>query len=121
MNDIDQMGIVVDWLDACRKGDLATMLDLYAEDAELECQCDGARVYHGRGEIGAYWEPKIGAFSFTGVGLEDINPAPQGVELEYSVAGSLRIRALFGFGDDGKIVRTLCEPAQQNPADCCAW
>ncbi|MES1149211.1 MAG: nuclear transport factor 2 family protein [Bradyrhizobium guangdongense] len=120
MDDIDQMGIVVDWLDACRKGDLDTLLDLYADDAELECQCDGAHVYHGRSEIETYWGPKLVVFPATGVGLEDISPAPQGISLEYSVAGSLRIRALFGFAANGKIVRTLCEPAQQNPADCCS-
>ena len=120
MSDFDSMGIAVDWLDACRKGDLEALLGLYADDAELECRCDGTRLYRGRSEIEAYWGPRLGGFSAAGFGLEEINPAPRGVELEYSIAGSLRIRAVFGFNADGKICRTVCEPAPQNPADCCA-
>lgn len=120
MSDIDPMGIVVDWLDACRKGDLQTLLDLYADDAELECQCDGAKLYRGRGELAAYWGHRLGGFSAAGFGLEEIGPSSRGVELEYSIAGSLRVRAVFCVGADGRIIRTICEPAQQNPVDCCA-
>jgi len=120
VSDIDQMGIVVDWLDACRKGDLETLLDLYADDAELECQCDGARLYRGRQELADYWGSRLGAFSAAGFGLEEISPSSRGIELEYSIAGSLRIRAVFGVDADGRIVRTICEPAKQNPFDCCA-
>jgi hypothetical protein len=120
VSNFDPMGIVVDWLDACRKGDLRTLIDLYAEDASLECQCDGDHLYCGRSELEAYWGPRLGALSSAGFGLEDISPAPHGVELEYSIAGSLRIRARFGFSTDGKISRTTCEPALQNPRDCCA-
>jgi hypothetical protein len=120
VSDFDQMGIIVDWLDACRKGDLEGLLDLYANDASLECQCDGTRLYRGRRELEAYWRPRLGAFSSAGFGLEEINPAPHGIELEYSIASSLRIRAVFGFSADGKIFRTRCEPSRQNPPDCCA-
>ncbi len=119
MSDFDQMGIVVDWFDACRKGDLESLLELYAEDASLECQCDGTRVYRGRSELGAYWGPRLGAFASAGFGMDDISLAPEGIALEYSIAGSLRIRASFTFSADGKIARTLCEPALQSPADCC--
>ncbi len=118
MSDFDQMGIVVDWFDACRKGDLEVLLQLYAEDASLECRCDGTHVWRGHSDLEAYWRPRLDVFVSSGLALEDINPAPFGVALEYSIAGSLRIRALFGFGADGKISRTSCEPAQQNPGDC---
>lgn len=118
MSDFDTMGLVVDWLDACRRGDLAALLDLYADDAGLECRCDGTHLYRGRGEIEAYWAPRLGGFSAAGFGLEEIDPAPHGVELEYSIAGSLRIRAVFGFSAGGKISRMVCEPASRNPADC---
>ena len=43
--DFDQIAIVVDWLDACRKRDLPALLDLYAEDASLECACDGIAAF----------------------------------------------------------------------------
>jgi hypothetical protein len=120
VNDFDQMGIVVDWLDACRKGDIETLLDLYADDACLECQCHGAQLYRGRGELDAYWRPRLGAFSSVGFSLEEISPASAGIALEYSIAGALRIRAWFGFSGDGKIFQTICEPARHNPRDCCS-
>lgn len=120
MSDFDQMGVVVDWLDACRKGDLRTLLDLYADDASLECRCDGTHLYRGRTEIEAYWRPRLDGFASAGFGLEEISPAAQGVELEYSIAGSLRIRAVFGFSAGGKIFRTICEPSPRNPREGCA-
>jgi hypothetical protein len=118
VSDFDQMGIVVDWLDACRRGDLGTLINLYAEDASLECQCDGTHLYCGRSELEAYWGPRLGVMTAAGFGLEEIGPALQGVELEYSIAGSLRFRAWFGFSADGKIARTTCGPASQNSPDC---
>jgi ketosteroid isomerase-like protein len=120
VSDFDQMGIVVDWVDACRKGDLATLLDLYADDAQLECTCDGTRRYRGRHELETYWGPRLSTFSSAGFGLEEIHPVPHGIDLEYSIAGSLRIRISFRFSPEGKIRRTLCEPARQNPHDGCA-
>jgi hypothetical protein len=120
LSDFDQMGIVVDWVDACRKGDLATLLDLYADDAQVECTCNGTRRYRGRRELEIYWAPRLSTFSSAGFGLEEINPAPNGVDLEYSVAGSLRIHASFRFSAEGKIYSTMCAPARQNPPDGCA-
>ncbi|MHB0771911.1 nuclear transport factor 2 family protein [Bradyrhizobium sp. 5.13L] len=120
MSDFDQMGIVVDWVDACRKGDLPALLALYADDAQLECTCSGMQRYRGRSEIEAYWQPRLGAFSSAGFGLEDIHPAPPGVDLEYSVAGDLRFRASFRFNPEGKIRSTVCEPARQNAHGGCA-
>ena len=120
MSDFDQMGLVVDWVDACRKGDLAMLLDLYADDAELECTCNGTRRYRGRRELETYWGPKLSAFSSAGFGLEEIHPAQSGIDLEYSVAGALRVRASFRFSAEGKIYSTLCEPALQDSHDCCA-
>ncbi|MDN4988312.1 nuclear transport factor 2 family protein [Bradyrhizobium arachidis] len=119
MRDFDQMGLVVDWVDACRRGDLATLLDLYADDAEVECTCNGTRLYRGRRELETYWGPKLNAFPSAGFGLEEIHPAQNGVDLEYSVAGALRIRASFRFSAEGKIHSTLCEPAHQDAYEGC--
>ena len=52
--DFDPIAIVVDWLDACRKRDLAALLDLYAADASLECACDGISI-QGHSALEAYW------------------------------------------------------------------
>ena len=80
---------------------------------EVECTCNGTQRYRGRSELEAYWQPRLSAFASAGFGLEEIHPAPHGVDLEYSVAGALRIRASFCFSPDGKIRTTLCEPARQ--------
>ncbi|MEK9283774.1 MULTISPECIES: nuclear transport factor 2 family protein [unclassified Bradyrhizobium] len=119
MSDFDQMGIVVDWVDACRKGDLATLLDLYADDAALECTCNDTRRYRGRSELETYWRSQLNAFSLAGFALEEIAPMPPGVDLEYSVAGSLHIRVSFRFSPEGKIERMLCAPAWQDLHDAC--
>jgi len=119
VRDFDQMGLVIDWVDACRKGDLSTLLDLYADDGEVECACNGRHsVYRGRRELETYWAPKLSAFSAAGFGLEEISPAQNGIDLEYSVAGALRVRASFRFSAEGKIDRTLCQPAQQGSHNC---
>jgi ketosteroid isomerase-like protein len=120
VSDFDPMGIIVDWVDACRKGDLPTLLDLYTEDAELECSCNGRQRYCGRSELESYWAPRISAFSSAGFGLEEIKPAPHGIDVEYSVAGSLRFHASFRFSADGRIHSTLCTPSRQNGHDGCA-
>ena len=120
MSDFDQMGIIVDWVDACRKGDLAMLLDLYTDDAQVECSCNGTRRYRGRRELETYWGPRLSAYSSAGFGLEEINPRPFGIDLEYSVAGSLRIHASFRFSPEGKIHSTLCGPALQEPHAGCA-
>ena len=77
-DDFDQIGVVVDWLDACRKGDLTALLELYAEDATLECSCSGSGVTAGRAQIKGYWRPRMRRFSSTGFGLEEIMPPRTG-------------------------------------------
>lgn len=118
MSNFDQMGIVVDWVDACRKGDLAMLLDLYADDAQVECTCNGTSRHRGRRELETYWAPRLSTYSSVDFDLEEITPAPHGIDLEYSVAGSLRIHASFRFSAEGKIFSTLCEPAKQHAHGC---
>jgi hypothetical protein len=54
----DPLAIVVDWLDACRFGDLGALVDMYDERATLECGCDGVTLI-GRASIAAYWGPNL--------------------------------------------------------------
>jgi hypothetical protein len=57
-NDFDPLAVVVDWLDACRSGDLSALLDLYDKQAILECACEGVTIA-GRTSLSAYWNPKL--------------------------------------------------------------
>ena len=54
----DPLGVVVDWLDACRSGDLDALLDLYDERATQHCLCENVTVA-GRKALAAYWAPKL--------------------------------------------------------------
>jgi ketosteroid isomerase-like protein len=109
--DFDQIAIVVDWLDACRAGDLEALLDLYAQDASLECACNDREIVRGRTELAAYWRPRLGAFSPTAFGLDEITPDVEGVVLHYISFEGKPVRILFAFDDNGKIMKTLCEPS----------
>lgn len=112
---VDQVAVVVDWLDACRRHDLGPLLDLYASDASLECDCDGRNTYAGREALEAYWRPRLEAFSPDAFGLQEIAPAADGVVLDYLNAEGKPVRIIFTFDADGKISQTRCGPVAPAP------
>lgn len=105
---------MVDWLDACRKRDLAGLLDLYAADARLECRCGNGARGAGRTELEAYWRPRLDALVPTAFGLEEITPTIEGVELDYLSHDGTPVRIAFTFSADGKIRQTRCAPPERN-------
>jgi ketosteroid isomerase-like protein len=109
--DFDQIAIVVDWLDACRARDLEALLDLYAQDASLECACNDRKVFQGRADLASYWRPRLGDFSPTAFGLDEITPSADGVVLDYVSFEGKPVRIYFAFDGDGKILQTRCEPS----------
>ncbi|WP_210265929.1 nuclear transport factor 2 family protein [Bradyrhizobium australiense] len=109
-DDFDQVALVVDWLDACRNRDLATLLDLYAHDATAECRCGEAKLSEGRAELEAYWRPRLDALAPTAFGLEEITPTAEGVVLDYLSHEGQPVRIAFSFTRDGKIQATHCRP-----------
>ena len=111
-DDFDPVAVVVDWLDACRRRDLAALLDLYGGEAGLECACDGIDI-HGRSALEAYWRPRLDAFVPTAFGLEEIAPTPDGVVLDYSSFDGKPVRIVFNFSPGGKIRQTSCGPSDR--------
>jgi ketosteroid isomerase-like protein len=109
--DFDQIAIVVDWLDACRARDLEALLDLYAQDASLECACDERKVFQGRADVASYWRPRLGDSSPTAFGLDEITPEAEGVVLDYISFEGKPVRIHFTFNGEGKIQQTRCEPS----------
>ncbi len=107
--DFDGMAVVVDWLDACRNGNLEQLLDAYAPDAGLECACEGVSI-SGRAALAAYWQPKLAAFAPAAFGIEEIAPDGDGVLLDYLNFEGSPVRIRFVFDAAGKIARTRCEP-----------
>jgi ketosteroid isomerase-like protein len=114
-NDFDQIALVVDWLDACRNRDLATLLDLYADNATLECQCGEARISEGRAGLESYWRPRLDALAPTAFGLEEIMPTPEGVVLDYLSHEGKPVRIVFSFTRAGKIQASRCMPVAELP------
>jgi hypothetical protein len=108
--DFDPIAMVVVWLDACRKRDLAALLDLYAADASLECGCEGITI-KGRGALEDYWRPRLHGFVPSAFGIEEIQPTPDGIILDYSSYEGKPVRIGFSFSPDGKIRGTSCGPA----------
>ena len=112
-DDFDQVALVVDWLDACRNRDLTALLDLYADDAKLECQCGEVKVSEGRAELESYWRPRLNGLVPNAFGLEEITPTAEGVVLDYLSHEGKPVRILFTFSRDARIQRTACAPAAQ--------
>ena len=114
-DDFDQVALVVDWLDACPNRDLATLLELYADNATLECQCGEARISEGRAGLESYWRPRLDTLAATAFGLEEIMPTTDGVVLDYLSHEGKPVRVAFSFTRDGKIQTTHCLPMTELP------
>ncbi|MGY4480070.1 nuclear transport factor 2 family protein [Bradyrhizobium sp. USDA 3364] len=104
----DAVAIVVDWLDACRHGRLPDLLELYDDDATVDCG-EGGR-FEGRCALRAYWTLKLldqdpGAFE-----IKAVVPETSGVCLEYRACGGQTFRMRFRFNSAGKIAHTTCGP-----------
>jgi ketosteroid isomerase-like protein len=119
-DDFDQIALVVDWLDACRNHDLTALLDLYADDATLKCQCGEVKVSEGRAELESYWRPRLDALASGAFGLEEITPTAEGVVLDYLSYEGKPVRIAFSFTADGKIRRSDCQPAPASLQDAAA-
>jgi hypothetical protein len=116
LKNFDRIAVVVDWLDACRTRDLATLLDLHAADARLECNCDGVKVHRGRAELDAYWRPRLDSPDPLAFGLEEIMPEADSVVLDYRSHEGKPVRIRFSFDLFGKIAHTRCGPADGIPS-----
>jgi SnoaL-like domain len=109
-HDFDRIAVVVDWLDACRTRNLDALLELYDEDARMECNCDSVTVHRGRAELDAYWRPRLNSQSPVAFGLEEIRPEVDGVVLDYRSYEGKPVRIHFSFDQFGKILQTRCGP-----------
>lgn len=109
-DDFDCMAVVVDWLDACRNGNLELLLDCFADDANLDCGCDWISVVDRSG-LAAYWEPRLKGFSPAAFGIEEITPAAGGVVLDYLNHEGRPVKVVFTFNSEGKIAHLYCAPA----------
>jgi len=106
----DQVAVIIDWLDACRRHDLVALLDLYGPDASLLCECGQQKTYSGRSELQEYWQGRLEGNAPNAFGLDEIVPVSGGVQLDYLSHQGKPTRMVFAFATDGKIQQTKCRP-----------
>jgi hypothetical protein len=106
--DFDPVGVVIDWLDACRQRRLADLLELYADEATLDC-CDGGRFVRRSGLL-RYWQAKLQAATPAAFELHEVLPDGECVILDYRDYDGTAARTKFWFDDEGNISRTRCTP-----------
>jgi hypothetical protein len=100
--------MVVDWIDACRQGRITDVVDLYDEQARLEC-CGGERL-EGRAALQRYWKPKLQNRLQDAFGIDALMPEAAGVCVDYREYDGQAVRTHFRFNGHGKIVQTACAP-----------
>lgn len=103
----DPLAAVVDWLDACRLGDLDVLLNLYDERATLECDCEHDSLI-GRKAIAAYWAPKLESQLGSAFTLDDMILTGDGVKIDYQSYDGKSVQIHFQFSPSGKILHTSC-------------
>ena len=106
----DAIGIVVDWIDACRQRRLEALLDLYDAGATVEC-CEGGN-FTGRSEMERYWRPRLARAGRCAFTIDALMPERDGISLDYRDYDGRRMRTHFRFTQNGKIGLTACEPIQ---------
>jgi len=106
--DFDPIGIVIDWLDACRERRLEDLLSLYADQATLDC-CSGGRFVGQAGPL-CYWQAKLSGAIEAAFELDEVHPEPECVQLDYRDYNGSAVSTKFWFDAEGSIIRTLCVP-----------
>jgi hypothetical protein len=107
----DTIGVVVDWIDACKHAQLGTLLDLYSNDATVEC-CQGGS-FRGRSEMERYWRPRLARPAVGAFEIDALFPEADGVSLDYRGYDGQPVRTHFRFDHTGKIQLTACSPIRQ--------
>jgi hypothetical protein len=100
-NDFDPLAVIADWLDACRSGDPAAVLDLYDDGARLDCDCEGVSLV-GRASLSAYWDSKLRDQLPTAFTLDGLAATVDGVWFDYRDEEGKPVRAHFRFSAAGR-------------------
>ena len=104
----DAIGVVVDWIDACKQRLLDELLDLYDATATVEC-CEGGS-FRGRSEMERYWRPRLARAVTGALEIDALFPEADGATLDYRGYDGVPVRTHFRFTSTGKISLTACAP-----------
>lgn len=106
MKSFDPMAAALDWFDTYRARDIS-IIDLYASDAALECNCKSRNMIIGRTELHRYWRNR---FDENPAGaLAELNTDGDWIVVSYSTPDFV-VRASLKFNDQGKIIQHRCGP-----------
>jgi len=106
MSSFDPMAAAIDWLDAYRAASVS-IVDMYAPDGALECDCGGPKALHGRAAIAEYWRRRF--VEMPAGELTDLQIDNDAIVVSYLVRDET-MRAMLQFDGDGKIRRSRCGP-----------
>ena len=105
----DHSGIVVDWLDACQSRKLDALLNLYEEQATLNCDCDGVNLA-GRNSLAVYWKSKLERMAASAFTLGGMILAGDEIQVQCQSCKGKPVRIHFRFSPLGKILHTRFSP-----------
>ena len=105
----DPLAVVVDWLDACRSGNLDALLDLYDERATQQCLCENVTLA-GPKALATYWATKLKNKLGSAFTLDELAVIGDTVQVDYQGFEGKPLRIYFHFDPSGKIGHTSCRP-----------
>jgi hypothetical protein len=103
----DPVGIATDWLDAYRAKNVDAIVALYADNAIIECRCDGQKTITGSAALKAYWQGRCA--EKPALGLEDLQLLDGAVVVSYLTDDGV-VQASLNFDESGKIKFCRCRP-----------
>jgi len=109
LHDADPIGVAMDWLETCKRRPVMALIELYAETAVFECECECPGNFVGRDRILKYWEPKFAFPPPRPFKLEQIWPEAAGIALVYRYMDQPPVRISFQFDVAGRIERSRCK------------
>jgi len=110
MSSVDLMAIAIDWLDAYRAGDIF-IVDCYADDARLQCNCGGKTEFRGTHAIATYWSHRL--VEKPAGELIDLQWDGSDVVLHFGVSNEI-VQATLTFDADGTLRHSRCGPVQRS-------
>ena len=108
-DELDRSSVVVDWLGACRSGQLNALLNLYEERATLTCDCDGINLA-GRNSIAIYWKSKLESKTASAFTLDGMILTGDEIQVDCQSCKGKPVRVHFRFSPLGKILHTRFGP-----------
>jgi ketosteroid isomerase-like protein len=100
----DPMAAAIDWLDAFRSGDLESVVEMFADDAVIRCDCSASIA--DKDGLRLFWEQRL--HDCAPSDLDDLQPSGDGVMITYRMREGL-VAATLDFDAAGRIVSMQCD------------